>query len=88
MNIYGLRALSALNTFTGIVSILVTFVIVVLLFARHESDFNSGEEGIKAARFASDSSADCLIRGAASFVFTKLINETGYTSKGIVFIIG
>ncbi|TKA53475.1 hypothetical protein B0A53_04469 [Rhodotorula sp. CCFEE 5036] len=65
MNIYGLRALSALNTFTGIVSILVTFVIVVLLFARHEGDFNS-----------------------ASFVFTKLINETGYTSKGIVFIIG
>ena len=58
MNIYGLRALSALNTFTGIVSILVTFVIVVLLFARHEGDFNSGEEGFPAGGVAWETAAD------------------------------
>lgn len=42
-NIYGLRAIPRLNTFTGIVSILVTLVVVILLFVRSAGNFNSGE---------------------------------------------
>ncbi|POY70549.1 hypothetical protein BMF94_6463 [Rhodotorula taiwanensis] len=64
-NIFGLRAIPRLNTFTGAVSITVTLVIVILLFVRGAGNFNSGK-----------------------FVFTELINRTGYTSNGIVFIIG